>query len=116
MLAQPLLYFCTLLLLFPAPRPPEPDEKGKGYFGVRLVDNAGVSITQVETGSPAEKAGMRVNDIVVSIDMQNVPTVLEAREMIGRLRPGLTIAVEVRRGEKLQMLKLKVGVRPESMP
>jgi S1-C subfamily serine protease len=103
-------------MLFPAPRPPEPDEKGKGFFGVKLVDNAGVSITHVEAGSPADKAGIRVNDIIVSIDTQNVPTVHEAREMISRLRPGMTIAVEVRRNEKVQMLKLKVGARLESMP
>ena len=34
-----------LLLLFPAPRDPEPDDKGKGFFGVGAsIDNNGLTI------------------------------------------------------------------------
>jgi S1-C subfamily serine protease len=101
-----------MLMLFPAPRDPEPDDKGNGFFGVRLIDNGGVSVTAVEPGSPAEKAGMHVNDLILAINAERVPTVNEAREIIARLRPGMSATVEVRRGEKSVLVKIKVGLRP----
>lgn len=102
----------SLVLLFPAPRDPEPDDKGQGFFGVRLIDNGGVNVTGVEPGSPAEKGGMHVNDIILAIDSMRVPSVNEAREAIARLRPGKVVAVEVRRGEKSVLVKVKVGAKP----
>lgn len=113
MLAQLLL---AALVLVPAPRDPEPDDKGRGFFGVALVDNGGVTITRVEAGSPADKAGIRVNDTILAIDAQRVPTVNEAREVIGRLRPGKTAQVEVRRGEASMTIKVKVGAKPDNLP
>jgi S1-C subfamily serine protease len=105
-----------MTVLFPAPRDPEPDEKGRGYFGVKMIDNSGVSISEVVPGSPADKGGLRVNDIVLAVDSNKVPSVAEAREVIARLRPGMTASVEVRRGERSVIVKVKVGVRPDNLP
>jgi S1-C subfamily serine protease len=116
MFVQPLLSMTMVLAFFPAPRDPEPDEKGRGFFGVLLVDNGGVSITRVEPGSPAEKAGIRINDQLLAIDGQRVANVNETREVIGRLRPGKVAVVEARRGGQSVTIKLKVGARPESLP
>jgi S1-C subfamily serine protease len=110
------LHLCAFLILVPAPKDPLPDDKGQGFFGVQLVDNSGVSITRVEPGSPADKAGIRFNDIILSIDTVKVPNVNDAREIIGRLRPGNIVAVEVRRGEQSLTIKVRVGVRPDSAP
>jgi serine protease Do len=107
------LHLAAVILLYPAPRDPAPDDKGQGFFGVKLVDNSGVNVTHVEPGSPAEKAGVRANDVILAVDTQRVPTVAEAREVIARLRPGMVCRVEVRRGDKSVTLKLRVGVRPE---
>lgn len=114
MFAQLLLQLCTLMLLVPAPKDPSPDDKGRGFFGVQLVDNSGVNITRVEPGSPAEKAGIQFNDTILAIDTVKVPTVNEAREIIGRLRPGNVVTVEVRRGNQSLTLKVRVGARPET--
>jgi S1-C subfamily serine protease len=116
MLAQTLLSLTVTAMFFPAPRDPAPDDKGRGFFGVQLVDNQGVSITRVEPGSPADKAGFRPTDQILAIDTQKIPNVNEAREIIGRLRPGMVACVEVRRGEKSLTIKVRVGVRPESIP
>lgn len=116
MIAQSFLQLCALLLLVPVPKDPAPDDKGKGFFGVQLVDNSGVYITRVEPGSPADKAGIRFNDTILTIDTVKVPTVNDAREIIGRLRPGNIVTVDVRRGEESLTIKVRVGVRPESIP
>ena len=116
MIAHWFLPFCTMLLLFPAPKDPSPDDKGKGFSGVQLGDNSGVNITRVEPGSPADKSGIQFNDTILAIDTVKVPTVNEAREIIGRLRPGNVVMVEVRRGNQSLTIKVRVGIRPESLP
>lgn len=112
MIAPALLHLTAILILFPAPRDPAPDDKGQGFFGVGLVDNTGVQISRIEPGSPADKAGIRINDTILAIDSQKVPSVNDAREIIVRLRPGVVSQVEVRRGEQSIILKVKVGARP----
>jgi S1-C subfamily serine protease len=116
MFTLPLLLLTSTVVHFPAPRDPGPDDKGRGFFGVQLVDDGGVSITQVVAGSPADKAGIRVNDQILIIDSQKVPSVNEAREVIGRLRPGRTTVIEVKRGEKTMTIKVMVGIRPDGLP
>ncbi len=113
MLAPSLVHLTALLILFPAPRDLAPDSKGQGFLGVGLVDNAGVQISRVEPGSPADKAGIQANDTILAIDSHKVPSVNDAREIIVRLRPGMVSQIEVRRGEKSITLKVKVGARPQ---
>jgi S1-C subfamily serine protease len=106
-----------LVMLHPAPREPEPDDRGQGFFGVRMVDNGGgVNVTFVEPGTPAHKAGIRADDCIEKIDSTPVPTVDDARELIGRLRPGAIVGVAIRRGETTVSIKVRVGVRPEIVP
>lgn len=116
MITHTTLHLCAFIILVPAPKDPLPDDKGQGFLGVGLVDNSGVSITRVEPGSPADKAGIRFNDIILSIDSVKVPNVNDAREVITRLRPGSIVAVDVRRGEQFLTIKVRVGVRPDSAP
>ncbi len=106
----------SMMLAFPAPKDPEPDDKGRGFFGVQLVDNGGVLITRVEPGSPADKAGIQAEDMISAVDDAKVTNVEEARELIARLRPGTVTKVEIRRGAMAVAIKVKVGVRPESLP
>jgi S1-C subfamily serine protease len=105
-----------MVMFYPAPREPDPDDRGQGFFGVRMIDNGGVSIDFVQPGSPADKAGIRANDVFQTIDSTPVSTLDEAREVIGRLRPGTIVLAVVRRGAKTLSIKIKAGVRPELTP
>ena len=106
----------TLVLMYPAPRDVEPDDKGRGFFGVQLIDSGGVMITRVEPGSPADKSGIKPNDIIQTIDSTPVSAVDDARDVIARLRPGAVARVEVHRAGQAISLKVRVGVRPEFAP
>jgi len=110
------LLLLTTTAMYPAPRGPEPDESCKGFFGVLLIDDGGVSITRVEPDSPADRAGVRPNDQILLIDSQKVPSVNDAREVIARLRPGRVVPVEVRRGDKTVNLKVRIGARSDTLP
>ena len=116
MLTSSLAVALTIGILFPAPKDPEPDDKGRGFFGVQLVDNGGVFITRVEAGSPADKAGITAGDMIFAIDKLPIQNVDEARELIAGLRPGTVTFVELRRGAATVNVKLKVGIRPDTLP
>jgi S1-C subfamily serine protease len=48
-----------------------------------------------QPGSPAERAGMRPQDIIVAIDGQKISTIGDLRRELFRKRPGDTVRVEV---------------------
>jgi serine protease Do len=57
-----------------------------------------------QPGSPAERAGMRPNDIIIAIDGQKVTNISELRRELFRKRPGDAVRVEVfREGRRLTL-------------
>ena len=61
----------------------------------RLPVREGLIVTQVERGSAAAAAGIRPQDIIVSIDGESVTTSGDLRRMIRERRPGQTIRLEL---------------------
>jgi serine protease Do len=83
------------------------------YLGVRLDPEAkNCKISVVAEGSPAEKAGLKVNDIVLSADGKKVSTGEEFRSFLSNKKPGVQLTLQVRRGEETITLKVTVGKRP----
>jgi serine protease Do len=62
------------------------------------ADAHGVVIVQVEPGSPADTAGLRERDIVVSVDGQPVADAGAFRASVEKARPGEVLRLRVRRG------------------
>jgi serine protease Do len=92
-------------------------EVGDGYTGIILVPNA-VSVTppyveEVVPGSPAAKAGLRPDDLIVYIDGELVPSIRQYREIVKYARPGAELIFEVQRGNRLTTVRLKLGEQPK---
>jgi S1-C subfamily serine protease len=69
----------------------------------RLPVEYGVVVVP-QQGSPAEKAGMRAQDIIVSIDGEPIKTVGDMRRELFKKKPGNTVKVEVvRDGKRLTL-------------
>lgn len=88
-----------------------------GFTGIVLVPNA-VAITppyvdQVVSGSPAHKAGLRPDDLIVYIDGELVPSIKQYREIVKYAAPGAELVLEVQRGNRLETVKLKVADMPK---
>ena len=67
-------------------------------------------ITGVLPNSPALKAGLLPDDLIVYVDGEPVASILAFNEFIARTNPGNEISLEVRRGDKLITVKLKKSV------
>ncbi len=84
-----------------------------GYMGIGISDvtpenakffhvdnNEGAVITQVETDSPASKAGLKVGDVITGLDGQKVSDASQLQIDVGQKEPGSSIKLEVLRDGK----------------
>jgi serine protease Do len=93
-------------------------EGGGGYHGIVLVPNV-VSVTppyveEVRPGSPAAKAGIRPDDLIVYVDGELVNSVKMFRDVVKAARPGNTLRLELQRGSKLVSVELKLTELPKA--
>lgn len=88
-----------------------------GYHGIVLVPNAVSStppyVEEVIPNSPAAKAGLRPDDLIVYVDGELVTSIKAFREMMKVVGPGTDVKLEVQRSNKLQSIKLTVEKHPK---
>jgi serine protease Do len=84
---------------------PEASAGPGGYHGIRFVPNViertPPYVEDVLPGTPAEKAGLRTNDLVSFVDGEPIVSIKAFNEYLKRTKPGDTIRLEVRRGDTL---------------
>ena len=70
----------------------------------RLIQPSGVLITTVESGSPADRAGLQPGDIIVAYDSQPVHSIDDLHRLLGGDRIGsVTTITTVRKAERLEL-------------
>lgn len=72
-------------------------------FGIEDIE--GALVQEVVSGSAAEQAGIKVGDVIVSVDDKTVGSASELRTTIGLRRTGETVRIKVVRDGKNQTLK-----------
>jgi serine protease Do/serine protease DegQ len=75
-----------------------------------LAISEGAVVTRVEPGSPAEKAGVSVGDVVVAADSVAVTSSADLRNRIGLVRVGDEVNLSVLRKGKRRSIKVRIGV------
>jgi serine protease Do len=88
-----------------------------GYHGIILVHNA-VQVTppfveEVASNSPAAKAGLRPDDLIVYVDGELVSSIRNFRDIMKHVGPGSEVKLDVQRGTKLKTFKLKLDEQPK---
>jgi membrane-associated protease RseP (regulator of RpoE activity) len=85
----------------------------RGHFGV--PEETGVMVARVEPGSPAEKAGIRVGDILTRVDGNAIKSSWDLTGKIRGLDDGQQIPIEVWRNGKAQNVTATIveRARPE---
>ena len=101
-------------------------EVRRGLLGVHIANldplaaetmgldrNHGVVIDEVTSGGAADKAGVKVDDVVLAIDGQPMRNSTELRDRIGRTAPGTEVELLVLRDGKEKRIKVELELRTE---
>jgi serine protease Do/serine protease DegQ len=103
----------------------------RGFLGVRTVpldqltpdavealglpkDAKGVAVTEVTPGSPADKAGLKSYDVIVSIDGKPVSTNDDFRLMVAGMLPGSKVSLSIVRSGKPGEVPVTLGTLTEN--
>jgi serine protease Do len=121
----------------PPPQPPEPADEpftntfslftDGGYLGVyaenisrenmaryHLSSPRGVGVTRVVQGSPAEKAGIRKDDVILRLDGENITSVRKLNRLVSEIAPDQSVKVSVSRGGAEQEVTATIAKRNNS--
>ena len=79
-----------------------------------MRDARGVGITQVVKDSPAEKAGLRKDDVIVRFENDSVTSVRKLNRLVSEVAPDQTVRLGVVRGGGEQEVAVTVGKRKDS--
>jgi serine protease Do len=97
----------------------------RGYLGVALREvgpdvqrsldlpvQAGALVEDVTAGSPAERAGVRPYDVVVSLEGQAIAREDDLIRHVAAMTPGTTVTLEIVRDGRRQPVSAKLAERP----
>jgi serine protease Do len=100
--------------------PDEEEGEGRGepgYHGIAIL-KAGINVAtpayvdRVAPGSPAAKAGVQPDDLVLKIDRMSVKSWKAFERMLGRYRAGETVQLTVKRKDEVKVIPLKLEAKP----
>ncbi|WP_342244773.1 DegQ family serine endoprotease [Pseudomonas sp. OTU5201] len=74
---------------------------------------AGALVAQVQEGGPAAKGGLQVGDVILSMNGQPIVVSADLPHLVGNLKPGSKIRLEVVRGGSRKTLDMAIGALPE---
>ena len=119
----------------PAPEPPEPPDENftfslftdGGYLGVyaeninrenmaryHMSSARGVGITRVVPGSPAEKAGLKKDDVILRLDGDNITSVRKLNRLVSEIAPDQSVKIAVSRAGAEQEVTATIAKRDNS--
>jgi serine protease Do len=108
---------------------PQLREKGKvarGWLGIQITavsedmaktfkmkEARGALVSQVTPGSPAEKAGIRIEDVIVSADGRDIADNGDLSRYVAGQPPGKTVKLDLLREGQLKSFSVTLGTFPD---
>jgi len=89
------------------------NKENMARYGLR--DARGVAITQVIKDSPAEKAGLRKDDVIVRFEDDSVTSVRKLNRLVSEVAPDQTVKLRISRGGGEQEVAVTIGKRNQSI-
>ncbi len=80
-----------------------------------LSEAKGALVASVREGDPADKAGVKVGDVIVSINGNPIDDARDLTITIGKMPPGQKIGLKIWRNGEIRNLQVKLGERSEQL-
>ncbi|HEX6458320.1 MAG TPA: trypsin-like peptidase domain-containing protein [Thermoleophilaceae bacterium] len=89
-----------------------------GYLGIATADNnqGGATVATVQSGSPAESAGIQQGDVIRSIDGKTVNSSEDVVSMIESRAAGTKVTIVLERGGSSHSVTVTLGQQPSQAP
>ena len=100
------------------------DSGGHSYLGVgvtdlnsdrvqalKLKDDHGVEITQIDQDAPAGKAGLKQNDVIVGFNGTPIESAEQFKRLMRETPPGRTVSLDIMRDGQQQSVKIQLADR-----
>lgn len=93
------------------------NNNNRGYLGIQMEpsDSGGVKIVVVAPKSPAEKIGLKADDIILAIEGKNISDPETLSAAVGLRKPGDKIKVRFRRGDDEDEVEVQLDKRPANL-
>jgi serine protease Do len=85
------------------------DDRIAKYYG--LKSTKGVVVTQVQPGSPADKANIQVGDVILEVEGELINDENDIKSIFNEFRTGQTIVLKVLHNDKIVERKMKLEKR-----
>ena len=85
------------------------NKENMGRYGLR--EARGVGITQVVKDSPAEKAGLKKDDVILRFEGDSVTSVRKLNRLVSEVAPDQTVRLAINRGGAEQEVSVTIGKR-----
>jgi len=80
-------------------------------FGIS--EDKGAVISNVNSGSPAEKGGLKAGDVIISVNGKKLSNSRQLPVLIAKSKPNTMVSMQIVRNGKKQTKKIKLGKMPE---
>jgi serine protease Do len=84
-------------------------KENMGRYGLNQV--RGVGVTQVLKDSPAEKAGIRKDDVILQLDGEKITSVRKLNRIVSEIAPDQSVRIAISRSGAEQELTATIGKR-----
>jgi membrane-associated protease RseP (regulator of RpoE activity) len=89
------------------------NKENMSRYGMR--EARGVAVTQVVKDSPAEKAGLRKDDVILRFESDSVTSVRKLNRLVSEVAPDQTVRLGISRGGSEQEVVVTIGKRNNAM-
>jgi S1-C subfamily serine protease len=83
----------------------------RAHLGIWFAGDT-LHVSEVVADSPAKRAGLRVDDLIVAMNGKKVQTQAAVIEFLKTKRPGNTVTITIQRGKEEVKVTVRLGRRP----
>jgi serine protease Do len=87
----------------------EEADASRAYVGASGVnDDAGCRLIEVEENSPAARAGLKVGDVVLKVNGRDIKVSAAFQRWMSEATPGETLDLQIKRGDEVLSIKVRM--------